>query len=183
MLDDIREVIGAALKLLGYPLNSTNEKELAEAKAPCIRQKKLIKAYISAPVKASLITGDVWLAHLWSGDAFQAAGEEPRITYAIPKEGGTIWSDGMCILRSAPHKRAAHAWINYVLRPDVSAEISNKLRYASPNAAALPRIDEALRTNPSVYPPEDILDRMEWMVDVGVANRLYDRIWTEIKAA
>lgn len=183
MLDDMREVIGAALKILGHSLNSTDEKRLAEAKALCIEQKRLLKAYVSAPVKPQLIAGDVWIAQLWSGDTFQAAEEEPAIRYAIPREGSVIWADSLCILRSAPHKRAAHAFLDYVLRPEVSAAISNAVGYGCPNAAALPLVDEALRADPELYPPPQILDRLEWIVDLGEATRLYDRIWTEIKAA
>lgn len=182
MLDDMREVIGAALKVLGYSLNSTDEAQLAEAKTLCIEQKRLLKAYVSAAVKPQLIAGDVWLAQLWSGDAFQAMREQPAIRYAIPKEGSAIWADNLCIPRSAPHRRAAHAFIDYVLRPPVAAAISNAVGYGCPNEAARPLIAEPLRSDPALYPPAEILDRLEWIVDLGAATRLYDRLWTEIKA-
>ncbi|MGH7545392.1 MAG: polyamine ABC transporter substrate-binding protein, partial [Gemmatimonadota bacterium] len=183
MLDDVREVIGIALKRLGYSLNSTDPAQLAEAKALCIEQKRLLKAYISAPVKAQVIAGDVWIAQLWSGDAFQAQAEEPAIEYVVPEEGSAIWADNLCIPKSAPHKRAAHAWIDYVLRPEVSAAISRKVRYSSPNAAARDRLPDEMRSNPGMYPPDAVMDRLEWQRDLGEATRLWSRIWTEIKAA
>jgi spermidine/putrescine transport system substrate-binding protein len=183
MLDDSREVINAALKYLGYSLNTKSEKELGEAKKMLIDQKKLLKAYVSAPVKASLISGDVWVAQLWSGDTFQAQAENDQIKYTIPKEGCTIWTDNLCVLASAPHKRAATAFINYVLRPEVGAAISNFVSYGTPNAAAMPLIDPAARENPSIYPPQDVLARLEFLRDLGEATRLWDETWTEIKAA
>lgn len=183
MLDDSREVINAALKYLGFSLNSTNPAELAKAKTLLINQKKLLKAYISAPVKSSLISGDVWAAQLWSGDTFQAQAENDKIQYTIPKEGCTIWTDNLCVLKSAAHKRAAEAFINYVLRPDVGAAVSNFVQYGSPNAAAMPLIDEAARTNPAIYPPPDVLPRLEFSKDLGEATQLWDQTWTEIKAA
>ncbi len=183
MLDDSREVINAALKYRGYSLNTKSETELAEAKKMLIEQKKLLKAYISAPVKASLISGDVWAAQLWSGDTFQAQAENDQIKYTIPKEGCTIWTDNLCVLASAPHKRAAQAFINYVLRPEVGAAISNFVAYGTPNAAAMPLIDEASRNNASIYPPKEVLARLEFLKDLGEATRLWDQTWTEIKAA
>jgi spermidine/putrescine transport system substrate-binding protein len=183
MLDDSREVINAALKYLGYSLNTKSETELAEAKKMLIEQKKLLKAYVSAPVKASLISGDVWVAQLWSGDTFQAQAENDQIKYTIPKEGCTIWTDNLCVLASAPHKRAANAFINYVLRPEVGAAISNFVAYGSPNAAAMPLVDPAARENPAIYPPPDVLARLEFLRDLGEATRIWDETWTEIKAA
>ena len=123
MMDDGREVIGAELRHRGHSLNSTNPAELAQAKADCIDAKKNLKAYISAPVKAQLISGDVWISQLWNGDTTQAKAEQPNLAYVIPKEGCTIWGDSMCIPKSAPNKRAAHEWINYILRPEVGAAL------------------------------------------------------------
>jgi spermidine/putrescine-binding protein len=183
MLDDSREAINAALKFQGHSLNTTDEAALQDAKKILIDQKKLLKAYISAPVKASLISGDVWAAQLWSGDTFQAQAENDQIQYTIPKEGCTLWTDNLCVLSTAPHKRAAMAFMDYVLRPDVGAAISNFVAYGTPNAAAMPLIDEEARTNPAVYPPTEVLSRLEFNKDLGEATRVWDQIWTEIKAA
>ena len=121
MMDDGREVIGAFLRYRGHSLNSTDPQQLARAKTDAVEAKKHLKAYISAPVKAQLISGDVWIAQLWNGDTTQAKAEQPNLGYALPKEGCTIWGDSMCVPKSAPNKRAAHEWMNYILRPDVGA--------------------------------------------------------------
>jgi spermidine/putrescine transport system substrate-binding protein len=178
MMDDGREVIGSQLRYRGHSLNSTDPAELAQAKADAIDAKKQLKAYISAPVKAQLISGDVWISQLWSGDTAQAKVEQPNLGYVIPKEGCTIWSDSLCIPRSAPDKRAAHEWMNYILRPEVAAAISEATGYGTPNAAA----SKLLKT-PVPYPTQEELKRLEFQVDLGKDTALWDQIWTEIKSA
>jgi spermidine/putrescine transport system substrate-binding protein len=169
-------VIGAFLRLNGYSLNSIVAPELETAKRDAIEARGYIRAFVSAPVKGQLISGDVWIAQLWDGDTRQAAAEEPAIAFAIPSEGSAIYADAMVIPRAAPHKRAAHAFIDYVLRPDVAAAISDATGYGTTNAAARPR-------NPKPYPTEAELARLEFARDLGEGTRLWDRIWTEIKSA
>ena len=175
MMDDSREVIGAFLKYRGHSLNSVNPGELAQAKADAIQAKQHLKAYISAPVKDQLIAGDVWLAQLWNGDTTQAKSQQPALEYVLPKEGCTIWADSLVVPRSAPHKRAAHEFINYVLRPEVASGISNFTGYGTPNA-------KAVLEAPVPYPTPDELSRLEYQVDLGANTQLWDQIWTEIKS-
>lgn len=178
MMDDGREVIGAMLRYRGHSLNSTDPQQLAQSKKDAIEAKKHLKAYISAPVKAQLISGDVWISQLWNGDTSQAKAEQPNLGYVIPKEGCTIWGDSMCVPKSAPNKRAAHEWMNYILRPEVGAALSDATGYGTPNAAAA-----KLMKNPVPYPTEDELKRLEYQVDLGKDTATWDRIWTEIKSA
>jgi spermidine/putrescine transport system substrate-binding protein len=177
-MDDLRDVIGSWLRFRGHSLNSTDPAELAAAKADAIVAKKNLKAYKSAPVKTDLIAGDVWVSQLWNGDTLQAKAEQPAIEYVLPKEGCTIWTDSLLIPRSGPHKRAAHEFINYVLRPDVGAAISNTTGYGSPNEAAM-----AQMKNPVPYPTAEEFQRLEYQKDLGEASQLWDQIWTEIKSA
>jgi spermidine/putrescine transport system substrate-binding protein len=178
MMDDGREVIGAFLRYRGHSLNSTDPRQLAGAKADAIRAKQYLKAYLSAPVKAQLISGDVWISQLWNGDTSQARTEQPNLAYAVPREGCTIWADSMCVPRAAPNKRAAHEWMNYILRPEVGAAISNATGYGTPNAAAAGMVDA-----PVPYPTREELERLEYQVDLGRDTAVWDRIWTEIKSA
>lgn len=177
-MDDMRDVIGSWLRYRGHSLNSVVETELQQAKADALEAKKYLKAYISAPVKGQLISGDVWVAQLWNGDTQQAKAEQPNIGYILPKEGCTIWADSLMIPKSAPHKRAAHEFINYVLRPDVGAAISTFTGYGSPNQAAM-----ATMENPVPYPTAEEFQRLEYQKDLGEAGALWDQIWTEIKSA
>jgi spermidine/putrescine transport system substrate-binding protein len=108
----------------------------------------------------------------------QAKAEQPNLGYVIPKEGCTIWGDSMCIPKSAPNKRAAHEWMNYILRPPVGAALSEATGYGTPNAAAA-----KVMKNPVPYPTEDELKRLEYQVDLGKDTATWDQIWTEIKSA
>jgi spermidine/putrescine transport system substrate-binding protein len=178
MMDDGREVIGSQLRYRGHSLNSTNPVHLAQAKADAIAAKTNLKAYVSAPVKAQLISGDVWISQLWNGDTIQAQAEQPNLSYVVPEEGCTIWADSMCIPKSARNKRAAHEWMNYILRPEVGAALSEATGYGTPNLAAA-----RIMKNPVPYPSETELDRLEYQVDLGKHTATWDQIWTEIKSA
>ncbi|HEX7024036.1 MAG TPA: spermidine/putrescine ABC transporter substrate-binding protein [Gemmatimonadales bacterium] len=178
MLDDPRDVIGSFLRYRGHSLNSVDPGELAAARADAIAAKANLKAYLSAPVKGQLITGDVWLAQLWNGDAAQARKEQPALAWALPEEGGTLWIDSLVVPASAPHPRAAHEFINYSLRPGIAAAISTATGYGTPNLAAMP-----LMENPVPYPSPSELARLEIQEDLGRASELWDTLWTEIKSA
>jgi spermidine/putrescine transport system substrate-binding protein len=183
MLDDMRSAISVALKLHGYSLNSTSEKELMEAKKLLMEQKPLLKAYISAPVKSLLISREVWLSQLWVGDTLMAKDENNAIDYCIPKEGCEIWDDNLAIPKTAPHKYTAEVWMNFCLRPEVSAAVSNFVHYATPVEAAKKLIYKEDLNNPGIYPSVEVMQRLEFQKDVGEATRIYDQIWTELKAA
>ena len=177
-LDDGRDVIGSWLRFRGHSLNSRDVGELTAAKADAISAKRNLKAYLSAPVKGQLISGDVWIAQLWNGDATQARAEQPAIEYVLPREGSTIWADNVVIPRSAPHVRAAHEFMNYILRPEVGAAISDFTGYGTPNQQALARME-----HPVPYPTAEQLRRLEYQIDLGRDTAEWDQLWTEIKSA
>lgn len=177
MLDDMRDVIGAFLRLHGYSINSIEPKELEVAKRDAVAAKSGLKAYLSAPVKAQLIAGDVWMAQMWNGDANQAKREQPALEWILPKEGSTLWIDSLAIPAAAEHPRAAHEFMNYILRPEVGERISAFTGYGSPNQAAMPLIK-----NPVPYPSPDELARLEVQKDLGRASALWDDVWTQIKS-
>ena len=177
-MDDMRDVVGAWLRFKGHSLNSIDPAELAAAKADALIAKKNLKAYISAPVKGQLISGDVWIAQLWNGDTTQARAEQPALGYVLPKEGCNIWTDSLMVTAGAQHKRAAHEFINYILRPDVGASVSNFTGYGSPNNEALARM-----TTPIPYPTAEEFQRLEYYKDLGASGQLWDQLWTEIKSS
>ncbi|MDE0299277.1 MAG: spermidine/putrescine ABC transporter substrate-binding protein [Candidatus Poribacteria bacterium] len=181
MLDDQREVIGAALKLLGYSVNTTSLEELAAAKQILLEQKPLVKLYRSEADEI-LSSGDVDIAHCWSGDAFRAAENRPDLRYFIPKEGSTQFIDTVCIPAGAPHKELAEQFIDYLLRPEVNAKITNFTKYGTCVSAAKEYVSEKLRDEPGIYPSEEVLSRMESLIDVKEFTVQYNRAWEEIKA-
>lgn len=182
MLDDAREAFAAALKYLGYSLNSTSEQELEEAKQLLIQQKEWIATYDSDGFEDLLASGETVLGHGWSGDFFAAAEEAEQIWYIIPKEGGVIWTDNLCIPSSAPSQYTAEVFINYLLRPEVGAKITNYTWFGSPNKASEEFIDPEILEEPAIYPPPEVMERLEFIRDVGEATAIYERMWTEIKS-
>lgn len=182
MLNDPREALGAALKYLGYSLNTTDEAQLEEAKQLLLQQKEWVATYDSEGYEDLLAAGETQLAHGWSGDFFMAAVEAPQIWYAIPVEGAVIWTDNLAIPKTANSQYTAEVFINYLLRPEVGAKVTNYTWYASPNKAATPFISEEITGEPAIYPPPEVMERLEFIRDVGEATTLYDRIWTEIKS-
>lgn len=177
MMDDGREVLGAMLKARGRSLNATDSAALTQARDDAVAAKALLRAFKSAQVKADLVAGDVWIAQMWNGDAAQAAREEPAIAFMVPPEGSTIWTDSMVLLANAPHPRAAHAFLDYCLRPEVGAANADASGYGTPNAAALAR-----QQRPVAFPSAEERARLEYPEDLGAASETWDRLWTEVKA-
>jgi len=181
MLNDQREVMGLALRALGHSLNSQEPQLIQQAKEKLIEQKPLVKAYTSEQFDQLLVSGEVVLAHAWGGPVARAMRENPSIHYAIPQEGGTIWTDCLAVLASSSKKRLAMDFMNYLLGEEVALLTSKRLLFASANRHVRNQLPPDIRDNIAVYPPQDILSRMEWMEDVHEAIRDYDRAWTELK--
>lgn len=183
MLNDPRETIGAALLYLGYSANSTDERELAEAERLLLAQRPRVLTYAPfATARDLLASGDVVVSHNYSGDVLMAQAEVPAIRYLIPQEGAIVWTDNLVIPAGAPHRYTAEVFINFLLDARIGARLSNFTRYATPNAAALPFVDPELRADRAVYPDSALLDRLEFLRDVGPARVVYDRIWTRLRA-
>lgn len=185
LLDDMREVFGAALIYLGYSAGTTNEAELAEARDLVLSVKDHLYSFESDTYEDLMLTGETRLSQGWSGDIFVAQGEDENIDYIIPKEGAVMWVDNLCITADAttdPERlEMAYMWLDYLNRPDIAAQNTNWVWYASPNAAAEDGILEEILTYPAIYPDEDTFERLEFLGDVGEATEMYSRMWTEIK--
>jgi spermidine/putrescine transport system substrate-binding protein len=182
MLDDQRETLGAALMYLGYPINDTDPAHLEEAKNLLIEQSKCVKAYDSETNGDLIVAGETVLAHIWTGAAILASLERPEIVYVIPKEGTTIWQDNLAIPVGAPNAYTAMVFINYLSDPEVAAQNAEYIGYASPNKTAKESIDPSMLSE-TIYPTGEMASRLQWIEDVGDALELYDRVWTEFKAA
>jgi spermidine/putrescine transport system permease protein len=183
MLDDSRETIGAALKWKGRSYNTVDPGPLDEAKRLLILQKPLVRTYDSGNFHDVLLSGDVWIAQGWNGQFAKVMAHEPDIDYVIPREGGSLFIDSLVIPRTAPNPALAHAFIDFTLEPEIAAEICRTMRYSSPNRAALPLLPPEVRGNPAIFPPQEVMARLELIEDLKEATVLYDRIWTEVKTA
>ncbi len=184
MLDDPAEVFAAALRKLGFSLNSRNPEELRAAQREALRQKPLLRAYLNSEVRDQAVAGDVMAAQLWSTTAQQAIDAARHLGFVYPREGFPLNLDCAVILRESPRQDLAHVWINYLLRPEVSARIADSTRTATANLAAVPLLGAETRNNPTLYPSAEVMARAEWFETMTPeVQRLRDRLWTEIKSA
>lgn len=181
MLDDPREVFGVALRRLNYSANTRDLAALQAARDSLLAQKPLVLTYDSDNTKNLLASGEVWLAHGYSGDVLMAADENPDITYVVPKEGGIMWMDNMAIPKTARNVDAALKFINFILRPEISARLTETIQYPNPNWGAREYMDEEILQNPLIYPLQEVMERMEWIEDLGEMAPVVDRLWTEVK--
>lgn len=184
MLDDPSELLGACLLKLGYGLNSADPAELRRAQREALAQKPLLRAYLNAEVRDQLVAGDVLAAQLWATTAQQAMDAAPHLDFVYPAEGFPLYADTVVVLRESRRRELAHCFINYLLRPRVAARVAEASRTATVNAGARALLAEPLRANTTLYPPPGVLSRGQWFEALPAqAQRLRDRLWTEIKAA
>ena len=188
MLDDEREVLGMVLNTLGYDRNSTDPAQLEEAKTRLAELMPNIRLFDSDSPKTALLAGEVWAGQTWNGEAAIAHNENPNIAYIFPEEGCGIWFDNFAIPKGALHPDAALTFINYALKPENSILITLEFPYSNPNKAALellktqdPKAYEAYMGFSATNPSEEELKRTHFVLDVGEATTLWDRIWTEVK--
>ena len=188
MLDTPSEIIPPVLNFLGEDPNSFDPAVIAKAEARLKELRPFITQFHSSEYINALANGDACVAVGWSGDIFQAAtrAEEANngveIAYVIPKEGAPMWFDMMAIPKDAKHPNNAHEFINFILRPEIAAEISNYVAYASANKEALAKIDAELKANPGVYPTEEAKKGLfSLAVLPPEVDRLFNRIWTGLK--
>jgi spermidine/putrescine transport system substrate-binding protein len=183
MLDDMRETMGAALKSLGYSLNSTNEAELTAARDVVIRWKKHLAKLENEQYKTGIASGEFVLVHGYSGDLLQVQTENPDIAFAVPVEGTSFAVDDLVILKDAQEPKLAHAFINFLHEPQVAADNTEFTHYLCPNTASYPLLSEATRSNPAMFIPKEVRARCEIIRDLGETNAVYAKLWGEIKAA
>lgn len=182
MMDSQRDSIGAALKMLGYSLNTTNVAELEAAGEALKAQKPLVLAYVVEEVRDKMPMGEAALALVWSGDAIYAMQHNPDLEYVIPEEGTNLWVDSMVIPKGTKNKELAEKLINFLCRPEIAYLNAQYTGYATPHIEAKKKLDPAITENKAAYPDEEELARMETYKVLGTMLRDYDRIWTEVKS-
>ena len=166
VLDAPDEVVGVVLAYLGKDPNSEKPEDLKAAEELLMKIRPYIRMIHSSQYIDSLANGDICISLGWSGDILQAksrakeAGQGVDIALSVPKEGTIIWFDMYAVPADAPHPDNAHAFINYMMRPEVAAANSNFVHYANGNAASVALLDPAVHNDPSVYPPKEVMDKL-----------------------
>ena len=182
MLNDMRETIGAALKFLGFSLNSTDPEELAAAKAVVLNWRANLAKFENEQYKTGIASGEFLLVHGYSGDILQVQAENEDIVFAMPREGGVISCDDLVIAKSAKEAKLAHAYINFMHDPAVAAENTEFIQFLCPNKTSYASLGEEILGNPGIFLAPEIKAKCEILTDLGEKNALYVKVWDEIKA-
>jgi spermidine/putrescine transport system substrate-binding protein len=161
------DVVRAALKFLGYSLDTKDKTQIDEAVDALIKAKPNIKAFAPDTGQDLLSAGEVDVCMEWSGDLQQVIAQDNDLAYVVPEEGALLWVDTMCIAKGASHRDNAHAFINFILDAKVHGQIASEIRFACPNRAAFEYIAEADRTNRAIYPSDATLERCEFATYKG----------------
>jgi len=188
LLDAPAEVIPAALQYLGRNPNSQEAADLEAAEELITSIRPYIRYFHSSQYISDLANGDTCLAHGYSGDVLQARDRADEaeagvsIDYVIPSEGAVIWFDMLAIPSDAPHPDNAHKFINFVMQPQIAADISNYVWYANANAASFDLIDAEVTEDPAIYPSDEVKAKLfATRAYSAKFDRLLTRAWTRIK--
>ncbi len=183
MFNDMRETIGAALKTLGYSINSTRAAELAEAETLLLEWKKNLAKYDNEQYKIGLASGEFLLVHAWNGDVFQVRRERPEVRFFVPEEGTIISCDDLVVPADAREPELAHAFIDFLHDPAVAAENTEFIWYLCPNKDSYPLLPAAIREDPGIFLSPELRAKSEMIADIGAANALYIAVWDRLKSA
>jgi len=188
VLDSQRELFAAALIYLGNAANETDEAKLKEARELILRAKPYWAAFNASSYIKELTIGNIWLAHGYTGDMFQAAldarnAKRPfSIGYATPKEGAVLGIDSMVLHKTGPRPDLAYLFINFMLDGKNAAQLSNMIGSGNPNVAAMPFIEPQVKENPAVFPSPERMQKLQQLRDLPKKDRrLLNRFWTEVK--
>ena len=181
LLDDMREVLAIGLIMNGKSVNSVDPADIKAATDYILSQKSRVTAftYESMPLIAS---GDIAAAHYFvGGNVFFV--DMPNVKYVIPSEGGTMYQENICVLKTAPHKDAAKKFLQFYLKPEIAALNVAQQFNGTPNTPANALTPEFIRSNPNINVPPETMKRLQIFIDIGNGLRAYDRAWNTIRTA
>mgnify|MGYP001168998664 FL=1 len=188
VLDSPTDVVPTALMYLGYPDDSRDPKALREAEDLLLSVRPYIRKFTSSTFLNDLPNGDLCIAQSWAGDYATAkmraeeAGKNISLKYFVPSEGSLLWVDIMVIPKDAPNLENAYLLLDYLTRPEVSADFVNLTHYASPIPAADKFLKEGIKEDTAIYPSEEVMSRLSLTeVDPPKYNRIKTRIYTRFK--
>jgi len=188
IIDSPSDVIGAVLASLGFDANQPTAQQLHEAERALLAVRPQVRKVDASNQINDLAGGTICLLITWSTNVQVArarareAGVAADFRYVVPKEGSVAWFDSLAIPADAPHPEAAHAFLEFMLRPDIAARNANHIGSASMNAAATPMVDAAMRDDPGVYPgPEQLAKLQSLRARSQAQSREENRIWSRFK--
>jgi len=188
VLDSPAEMLRVVLSYLGRDPNSQNPDDLAAGEVALTKIRPYIRNINSSEYIEALANGDICLAVGYNGDVLQArdrardANKGIEIQYVVPKEGSILWFDMLAVPKDAPDAESAYAFLNYMMIPQVAADVSDFRRYATANAAAQPLVQPAVRDDPGIYPPKELRQKLAvQLADSPDQTRAITRVWQKFK--
>ncbi len=188
LLDESVDIYPAVLAYLGKDPRSDGLDDLQSAQNHMKKTRPFIKRFSSSRFVNELVGGESCLAQAWSGEAQLAqdradeVGKKIHIRYVVPQEGGTLWIDCIAIPKGAPHVNNAHKFIDFLMRPQVSARIANAIKLAVANKAATAYIDPKIKNDPTIYPKVDVMAKLKLDKPQNASYERYrTRLWTEFR--
>jgi len=182
ILNDIRDVFSMALITLGYSINTTDKNQIKQAYEKLKALSPNVKLFNNEAVIPIYMDEDAMIGMILNGDAEQAISGNANLHYIYPKDGVVAWVDCMTIPKNAPHLSNAYRFMNFLMRPDIAAKISENLGYSTPNLTAIKLLPKAMQNDPVINPPVEILKRAQIEADVGnEITALYSYYWNLLK--
>ena len=187
MLDAPGDMLQTALAYLGIDPASTSADDMQKAADLLTKVRPYVRYFNSSQYISDLANGEVCVSVGFSGDVYIAAAraEEAKngveVVYSLPKEGAQVWFDMMAIPADAPNPEGALAWINFIMDPQITADITNYVSYANANTAAMPLVDDEIKNDPSIFPPADVMAKLfPTVVYDAKIDRVMTRLWTKM---
>ncbi|WP_219094851.1 polyamine ABC transporter substrate-binding protein [Pseudomonas sp. UMAB-40] len=188
IIDNPTQILPITLNYLGLPPHSHEPADYKKAEQALLKIRPYVQYFHASKYVSDLANGNVCAVIGFNGDVVQAAASAKEanngieIAYSIPDEGSTLWLDMVVMPKSAPHEKNGYAYMNYLLKPDVIANISNSIHYANPNLAADTLVNPAVKQDLAIYPPKTVMDKLFTVEDLPAAiARLSTRLWTKLK--
>lgn len=183
LLDDMREVLGAGLKSLGFSINSTDPGELAKAADVAIRWKANIAKFENEQYKSGIASGEFFLVQGYAGDLIQASKENKDMRIFIPGEGSVFSCDDLCIPKDAKNANLAYDFINFLSGGEVAAENMEWIGFRGPNAGAYPHLSADFRGSEVLFPPDALFAKCEFIGDLGDQLPRWTKEWDRVKGS
>ena len=182
LFDGSREVIGMGLNATGTTLNSVNEDELSAALKHLKALTPNVKAILGDEITNLMVNNEAAVALTFSGQAADMMWENEELDFAVPEEGSNLWFDNMVIPKTSKNVEAAHAFINFMLDPEVAAQNADYVGYSTPNVAALDLLDEEVTSDERFYPTMEQRERLEVYKNLGLEMvGRYNELFLEFK--
>jgi len=183
LIDSQRDMLGAALKYRGHPSNSADTKHLKQARDLLLNAKKRSLGFADGPVaKGRVLSKRATAAIVYSSDGLRGMKEYAETYYFVPQEGGRICVDNIAVVSGAPNREMAEKFINHILDPKIAARLAAFLQSATPNMAAKEFLNSSDLKNVVLYPPPDLMSKLDLWADVGEHAGLYEEIWKKVIA-